>query len=229
LKGALVTVSATHIQYTLNDQDMLTFTRHYLKANRTVRRALRWNTIILTAAALFFAGATAIAIFRSGRINTDCIAPFALTVFFCAALAWFRRRYRRAPDIWLNQIRREGHGRSYLGKQSVELTSDAVVWATPLVQVRTQWAGIWKIETTSEHLFVFTSHISGIIVPRRAFSNAVDFDSFAAQARRWRSQAPAYELLCPQCGYDLSVAETPGCPECGWRREGALDKPRYTS
>ncbi len=37
-------------------------------------------------------------------------------------------------------------------------------------------------------------------------------------ARSGRRRLRARRGKCPRCGYDLRQCETPGCPECGWRR-----------
>jgi hypothetical protein len=81
-----------------------------------------------------------------------------------------------------------------------------------------------------------------VFVPYRPLWPELAWDTLLFAAPAWlllvvpgriRRLVRLHQGFCPRCGYDLRGASPPGaddkrqrgCPECGWRRESAIDQP----
>ena len=114
---------------------------------------------------------------------------------------------------------RTEQGREALAPFTVQVFDEAIAINHASVNAVWKWNAIRGIEGDGLRMFIMTRDSGeAIIIPRRSFANKGDFDHFAQIVRQNWSRSSHSERICPQCGYDLRAIETPGCPECGWRR-----------
>ncbi|MCL4787363.1 MAG: YcxB family protein [Verrucomicrobia bacterium] len=62
-------------------------------------------------------------------------------------------------------------------------------------QTSTAWQAVERVANTGDHAFVYTSAMAAIIVPRRAFSSAAEFDQFVRAASDYNVKAKAEQRI----------------------------------
>ena len=99
-----------------------------------------------------------------------------------------------APRVLRGSIKRQivrlyrlGKYRGSIGKHRISLTPEAMVNSTEESKARVLWRDVEKIAATDEHLFLYTSAETAIVVPKRAFSDEAEWAEFVKTARQYRS------------------------------------------
>jgi hypothetical protein len=104
------------------------------------------------------------------------------------ALSWLTR-----PAITRRTARRrfrDGTFDAYKKPQMVEISPQGVRFAGAAGESLTPWPSVVDIAAEGDVIYFFVTSLTAYIVPRRAFSNADDFDQFLRTARQYRASAP---------------------------------------
>lgn len=97
----------------------------------------------------------------------------------------FRRGLRRNLDRLLS----EGKNKGLLGPREVGL-SPAEVRSTGTMGINTTaWPAVEKIVKHEDRLYIYTSSLSAVVIPRRAFESDAAFASFEETARKYLAEA----------------------------------------
>ena len=108
---------------------------------------------------------------------------FLVVAFPIVALAqWYleRRLMRRAL---LQLLKKEKPGRGQLGKHRVALTEGGVIESTAVSESHTTWAGVDRVEQDSQYIFIYTSPVAAHVIPKRAFRDMKEAESFYQLSR----------------------------------------------
>jgi hypothetical protein len=85
----------------------------------------------------------------------------------------------------------EGRNRTLLGKQRVTLSPEGITKASDFDRTTIAWSGVERVIADKDFVFVYISAVTAIIVPRRAFADAVGFDEFVLKATGYHEEAEA--------------------------------------
>jgi YcxB-like protein len=103
-----------------------------------------------------------------------------------SVLRLYSKMPRRRPlsRLEVEQLRGQlfAHDIAHAEDQQVQLSAEGVSVIGRLRTIVTRWAAIEVIVPTETHLFLLDSPTTAIIVPRRAFEEAADFDAFVRTA-----------------------------------------------
>jgi hypothetical protein len=103
----------------------------------------------------------------------------ALLPLFCGGplhLLLYPWRYRRKLRRIVKGMVAEGHNRGILGRRSLLLGPEGIVERTEQRTATYQWSGIERHVLYEVHLFIYTSALDAIVVPKRAFASQGDFE-----------------------------------------------------
>jgi hypothetical protein len=107
---------------------------------------------------------------------------FSFAFPLIAFVYWFLyRRLTRRAILELLQYERPNKGQ--LGKHKLILNEEGVFESTMVGESRTLWAGVDRIEKNQDYLFIYTSPAGAHIIPKHAFSNTQEAESFYQLAR----------------------------------------------
>ena len=103
-----------------------------------------------------------------------------------AAFPWFYRfRLRRLTDGMF----REGANPNVIGPRRVSLLGEYLIYATPMSQTITRWAGIERVIGEKDAIYILLSNTTAIPVPRNAFASVEQFEQFAKAATDFHANA----------------------------------------
>ena len=101
-------------------------------------------------------------------------------------LAWWRLYPRRIEAISRQSTKRlysDGRNVGMLGPHVVSFDDEWLSEITSDREVRTRWRAVEKAALTPEHLFLYVSGFSAVIVPLRAFATAEERTAFIGEAQ----------------------------------------------
>ncbi len=96
--------------------------------------------------------------------------------------------YRRAVHQAVNGMLAEGKNNGLLGRHRVTLTPESVTEATEFNQASTSWRAVERVVEFGDHAFIYINTMAAIVVPRRAFGVASEFNEFVKTATAHREQ-----------------------------------------
>jgi hypothetical protein len=102
-------------------------------------------------------------------------------------LAWWRLYPRRIEAMARQSTKRlysDGKNIGMLGPHLVAFDDSWLSELTADREVRTRWRAVEKLALTPEHLFLYVSGFSAVIVPLRAFGTAQERTAFLEEAQR---------------------------------------------
>jgi hypothetical protein len=117
--------------------------------------------------------------FSVSRISFGFIAVALAIVFL---FQWCLERWVIRHAI-RQLLKDERPDRGQLGRHRVILSDDGVVESTAVNQSRTAWAGVDRVEQSSDYIFLYTSPAAAHVIPKRAFKDAEQAEAFFRLAR----------------------------------------------
>ena len=82
---------------------------------------------------------------------------------------------------------REGSGKGIIGEHILEQTDTELIERTSVNEMKTNIASLERIETSSEHAFIYISSIHAHVIPRLSVIEG-DFDAFLHELNRKREE-----------------------------------------
>lgn len=159
---------------------------HSPTARRQYLRAWFSPTILLL---LGFLGVSLLVSLNSPTPGSTFLALLPLFSGVPVYLLWFPWAYRRKVKKIVVGMIGEGRNRTLLGKQRVTLSPEGITKSSDFDRTTVAWSGVERVIKDQDYLFVYISALTAIIVPRRAFADAVGFNEFAIQATRYQEEA----------------------------------------
>ncbi len=206
------------IQYELSESDFVAFARAH--ARRTWWHWLVMQLVIVYWMIPFVALAGFVGLIvavTGGRLTwSRFILVVVAGYMLINTIMWLRNRPKRMIEMML----KAGHGRSALGRQQLAISSQGLSWKGVSGHQFLRWFAILRVQVIPSHAFFYLDPYRAYIVPSRAFGSVDEFARFVESAREYQERNQDYGLVCPKCGQELHPDVNPGCPECGWRREG---------
>jgi hypothetical protein len=164
------------VEYELTADDLYAFQWQAAFRSPIGRRARRKVYAFWLLALFLFSALPAIG--PDGFVISRVNFTFLLVAFPAVALAqWYleRRLMRRAI---LQLLKEEKPGKGQLGRHTVVLSEGGVVESTAVGESRTSWAGVDRIEQNPEYIFIYTSPVAAHVIPKRAFRDMQEAESF---------------------------------------------------
>ncbi len=169
------------VTYNVEVADMKAFQRHHRRISPQVRR-LRIFLVLLFCALSFHSTLSYETESTGGRVlyffvMLGLMAANAAALTFVAN--WFIE-YRAYHNTDRNGV---------LGEHTVALAPEALHERTAVNDSKASWSGIFRIDATRTHLFIFTQPNAAHVIPRRAFPTAEAAEQFLSTARAYHSAA----------------------------------------
>lgn len=176
------------IEYDLTRDDLYAFQWRAAFHSPRGRRIRRWAYLGWLLAIVLFAIVPAIG--PGGFDISQVSFIFILIAFPIVALfQWFfeTRMMRRLINRLLDDEKPE---RGQLGRHRIALSEDGIVESTAVNEQRTSWAGVDRVEQNADYIFIYTSPAAAHMIPRRAFRDPQEAESFYRLALTRKASAP---------------------------------------
>jgi hypothetical protein len=196
------------VEYALDEDDIVALQGYY-QISSPERRRFNLFFLVVVATTLALCVAEVVLLVKGEKIALD-YGPWV--VFFFLLWAYILRKQGSAAQA-VKRVLSRGQNRDLFSPQRLTLSREEIQTSSPYQNTRWAWGAVEKVVKTDQHVFMFLSAMSALIVPRRAFRADADFELFFKTARdHQRTASPGN---CRKCGYDLHGNQSGACPECG--------------
>jgi YcxB-like protein len=153
-----------HYEVTLDD--LVAFNRYHWGRSPTIRRIIRsqqWSIAIFLFS-LFALGGAAISFFENDPIPALVFTGIG-SVLAAMWFVWFPGHYRNTMDKNVRRLYAEGSKVTAVGWHELELGDEMLIERNECGELRTRYAKIERIETSTNYLFIYLSSVLAHIVP----------------------------------------------------------------
>jgi hypothetical protein len=176
------------VEYDLTRDDLFAFHWRASFDSPRGRRIRRWVYAGWLLAIVLFAIVPAIGPhgFTISQVSFTFIAiafPIAAFGQWLFETTLIRRTIRR-------MLQDEKPGRGQLGRHRVVLGEQGIVESTEVNESRTSWAGVDRVEQNADYIFIYTSPHAAHMIPKRAFKDLQETDTFYQFAQARKAAAP---------------------------------------
>jgi len=117
------------------------------------------------------------------RTLLDLLPLFSIVPLYLLYFPWvYRRKLRKIVDGMVS----EGKNRGLFSHHRVTISPEGVTDSGEHNQTATAWRAVERVAAAGEHAYIYTSALSAIIVPRRAFASPSEFEAFVQTAREYQ-------------------------------------------
>ena len=150
-------------------------------------RRIRWITGIFSVLIAFQSTATA--------SENHSLPVRALTFLIIFGAVWLAMMIlNRLIAYLILTIRPNANGLSgILCEHTITIDPDGLTELTPVNQSMHYWRGIYRVDSTSEHIFIYIQQNQAHTIPRRSFSSPEQADQFFRTASDYHQAA----VQCP--------------------------------
>lgn len=100
------------------------------------------------------------------------VSVFGLLLFFAVVMLIYSVFFQEyAIRKLIQQNIQKGNYRAMLGPQSLSITPEECIYATPSTEVRRSWDAFDRVRITDEYIFLFTNETCAQVIPQRAFAD----------------------------------------------------------
>ncbi len=150
------------LRFTIQEDDIVAFSRKYNAASPTIQRARTLRRWFLPAALL-------ILLVVMPMVNHRAVIDWvSITVFVTLSVAWYVLSpisFDRRIDKYTRRMVREKSYQGALGSCELTLADDGLRSISPMGESHYHWSTLRRVELTEEHLFIFLSGPLGYPVP----------------------------------------------------------------
>ena len=164
------------LEYTLQIGDLAEFAELHLARSPSARR----NLVLLR-----FGGA-AMLLLIGAVIDRGPYHLIAVTCFLAAAVLWVIL----LPTFWRWLYRtqaletfRQRSNRTLLAKHTISIEQDGVLTRSEYEETKVKWEGIEKVEVGPQHVMIYVTAASAIVIPKRGICRG-DYEAFVAELGR---------------------------------------------
>ena len=122
--------------------------------------------------------------FEISDVNVWWFAPFPIFV----VSAWIVERWVTRRAI-LQELKKEKLGQGQLGAHKISLNEAGLVERTAVNESHHSWSGVDRVEHDQKYIYIYTGPRAAHIIPKRAFNNLQEAESFYQLARLSKQSA----------------------------------------
>lgn len=109
----------------------------------------------------------------------DLLPLFCGVPLYLIAFPWYyRRKLRKTIAAMVD----EGENRGLFGLRKVSITPEIIAQSGEYGQSSTSWKAVERIVQNNDYAFIYLNALAAIIIPRHAFPNSSEFETFMSTA-----------------------------------------------
>lgn len=168
------------VTYHVDVADMQAFQRHHRRISPEMRRMRIFLWLIFSAISL-----------HSAIRHQTSIGPRMFHFFVLLALLAAMMAAINFVANWITRFRADRHTdrNGVLGEHRITLSPETLFERTTVNNSKTKWSGIFRVDATPKHIFIFTQPNAAHVIPRRAFPTAEAAEQFFSTARAYHETA----------------------------------------
>jgi hypothetical protein len=170
------------LEFDRGPEDIVAFNMYHMTHSAGARREAMSTRALVSLVVAWFAGGYNIlnpAYFN--WVTGGAALAAALVVFFV-----YPPLVRRTTVGSLRKMLKEGNNETMFGPQRVAISPEGILASNKTVESKLAWAGVQQLAEGEKHLFVFTSAMNAIVIPKTAFRSEEAKQEFVRLVENYR-------------------------------------------
>ena len=163
-------------------QDVIDFNLYHLEHSDASRRERLTQQLLASLVSAAFV--LALSLWPSGRINALMLGAAALAAVVIFLI--YPVLLRKATRGRLKQLIREGNNDTLFGPQTLSISADGILARNRSSESRIKWAALQQVVEGKKQLFLFTSAIGALVIPKNCFTSEADMQNFLQLVDKYR-------------------------------------------
>jgi hypothetical protein len=183
--------------YNVGIEDLVELSLHRLRSNPQVRLQARLLNLVVPLI-IFLGSIGTVYLLDSDKQLTliDWVVPVALAVFM---IFLFPRSFDSNLRKRLDAQLKAGPEKDMAGKYTAKILPELIVQTFKGRELRAPWTAISKVDSTDAYVFILVDETQAIIMPRRGFASAQEYDQAKALVVQYgRKGADSNTTLTPR-------------------------------
>lgn len=168
------------LEYEFNKQDYIDYNLYHIHNSPTLKKSLFIQRFIVPIIFLVFP-------LLLQFIGDDIPFWYWSVLFSITFILWiifFPRIHEKTMIKRVSKLLNEGKNNNIFGKHMLSISDDGIYGKTEASE--SKWKHVEKVVETENHILVYVSSISAIIVPKRAFSSNEQKGRFLDEVKRFK-------------------------------------------
>jgi hypothetical protein len=179
-------------EYEITKDDLTAFNLYHHRHSPTIRRQYLRSWLVPAVFGLMVcSGIWYLADQKRGTPLRTFLDLLPLFSFVPIYLLYFPWAYRRKLRQTIESMTGEGRNRELFSRHRIVISPEGVTDSSELGQTSTAWRAVERVVTTEAHAYIYINALAAVIVPRRAFADAAEFEKFVRIAREHQENAVA--------------------------------------
>ena len=174
--------TSMQIDYDLTVEDAAAFSVYNFRTSSRIKRRLRLSQAAGILATLVFAVLWP----DWSSVERLIFTVLLLLLFVFGYPQYYRWAIRRNASKAYSATKSKG----VLGKHTVVIEPSGVTETGSVSESKVAWSGVEKIVDDNQYIYIFTSPLQAHVIPKRAFRNNEESQTFLETAKRFFSQSP---------------------------------------
>ncbi|HSE31888.1 MAG TPA: YcxB family protein [Pyrinomonadaceae bacterium] len=174
--------TSMQIDYDLTAEDAAAFSVYNFRTSPRFKRRLRISQAMGVFATLIIA-----VVWPNWTIIDRLIFTVLLFLLFVFGYPLYYRWAIRRNAL---KTYSAAKSKSVLGEYTVIIESAGLTEKGSVSESKVAWSGVEKIENDNQYIYIFTSPLQAHVIPKRAFRNNEESQTFLETAKRFFSQSP---------------------------------------
>jgi hypothetical protein len=155
------------LEFDRNPEDILAFNLYHMEHSASSRRGALTTRVVLALVVAWFAGGYNL---LDPRYRNWVVLGAALSAALVAFFVYPPLARRLTVDR-LRKILKEGNNETMFGPQRVAISPEGLLASNKTTESKIAWAAVQQVAEGEKHLFLFTSAMHAIVIPKTAFKS----------------------------------------------------------
>lgn len=164
------------LNYHITTDDIIHFNLYHFRHSPAAQKQQRIIRIIVSIGVAIL-GLVMFYLIDGGK-NPGFISYLSAFVSGVAVFFIWPRIVQRGIREQTAKMLAEGKNKGIVGEQTLTLTPDYMMCVSEAGESTIKWSSVERVVTTDEYTFIYISSVNAFIVPRRAFPNNDEHQSF---------------------------------------------------
>ena len=176
------------VNYEINADDVLAFSRHNCRSSRTMRR-LRVGGYTFITLLLLFGDIVQLWVrrFLPWEYLLPVVGRQVLELVLFVGIYYLALRW--VVKFTASNLSKESRNAGVMCKHKVVISDEALVETTDVGEQRVLWRGVDRVEENESHIFIYTAPATAHVIPKWAFATNREAEEFFQAARTYHLRA----------------------------------------
>lgn len=173
-----------NIEFNSTIQDIIDFNLFHMAHSSSIKKQLLLMRVLVGLSIPLVSCAFYIIIFHSINVFIVICSAFAGLVAF----ADYPRTNRKIAIGRIRKMLSEGDNQALLGHRAISLSPDGMFIKTSIGESKIIWSAIDKVAQNNKHIFLYTSSINALVIPKNCFKSEKEKQEFLEYVNTYHQQ-----------------------------------------